>query len=195
MKNRNRFAILILTLVCLVAPAWSQQGQIPEEQSYLFQLVLLMGSTAGESQLEGVSANVAKALDDIREFLPYKSYKLVDTQLLRSAGRVEGLVSGPEGQDYRVEMGFAPHPDKDSILVRRFSLADFGRTQTVSVARGDSAGNSQSTDTGRVARAPRGPRRLIESSFSLDVGETIVVGSSKLNGGGKALLVLLTAIP
>jgi hypothetical protein len=194
MKTRSRIAILMLALICLSVPAWSQQNQ-QEETSYLFQLVLLMGSIEGESKLEGVSANVVKALDDIREFLPYKSYKLVDTQLLRSAGRVEGLVSGPEGQDYRVEMGFTPHPDRDSLLVRRFSLADFGGTHTVSVTRGVSSGNSQSIDSGGVARAPRGPRRLIESSFSLDVGETIVVGSSKLNGGGEALLVLLTAIP
>ena len=193
MKIRSRIAILMLTLICFSAPAWSQQNQ-QEEPSYLFQLVLLVGSTEGESKLEGVSANVVKALDDIREFLPYKNYRVVDTQLMRSAGRMEGLVSGPEGQDYRVEMGFTANPEQGKILVRRFSLGDYGGRHTISSGRSDT-GNDQSSISGGVARAPFGPRRLIESSFSLEVGETIVVGSSKLNGGGEALLVLLTAIP
>ena len=193
MKIRSRIAILMLTLICFSAPAWSQQNQ-QEEPSYLFQLVLLVGSTEGESKLEGVSANVVKALDDIREFLPYKNYRVVDTQLMRSAGRMEGLVSGPEGQDYRVEMGFTANPEQSKILVRRFSLSDYGGTHTISTGRSDT-GSGQSSVSGGVVRAPRGPRRLIESSFSLEVGETIVVGSSKLNGGGEALLVLLTAIP
>ena len=136
MKTRSRIAILMLTLICLSAPAWSQQNQ-QEETSYLFQLVLLMGSIEGESKLEGVSANVVKALDDIREFLPYKNYRVVDTQLMRSAGRMEGLVSGPEGQDYRVEMGFTANPEQSKILVRRFSLADYGGMHTVSTGRSD----------------------------------------------------------
>ena len=70
MKNRSRIAIVVLTLTCLAAPAWSQDSQRGEETSYLFQLVLLMGSIEGESKLEGVSNNVAKALEDIREFVP-----------------------------------------------------------------------------------------------------------------------------
>ena len=40
-----------------------------------------------------------------------------------------------------------------------------------------------------------GPVRLINSSFKIHVGETIVVGTSKLNGGGKALVALLTVVP
>jgi len=193
MKIRSRIAILMLTLICLSAPAWSQQNQ-QQETSYLFQLVLLMGSTEGESKLEGVSANVVKALDDIREFLPYKNYRVVDTQLMRSAGRMEGLVSGPEGQDYRLEMVFTANPEQRKILVRGFSLADYGGTHTISTGRSDKRSDPPG-GSGGVVRAPRGPRRLIETSFSLEVGETIVVGSSKLNGGGEALLVLLTAIP
>ncbi len=89
-----------------------------------------MGSIEGESKLEGVSANAVKALDDIREFLPYKNYRVVDTQLMRSAGRMEGLVSGPEGQDYRVEMGFTANPEdapRSAAIDRVLVLAGSGR--------------------------------------------------------------------
>jgi hypothetical protein len=44
-------------------------------------------------------------------------------------------------------------------------------------------------------RAPRAPRDLISTSFSLKKGETIVVGTSKIDGTDEALVVLLTAVP
>ena len=34
---------------------------------------------------------------------------------------------------------------------------------------------------------------VLRTSFSMNVGETVVVGTSKLDGGDKALVVLLTA--
>ena len=37
--------------------------------------------------------------------------------------------------------------------------------------------------------------RLIGTTFGMNVGETVVVGTSKLNGGSEALVVLLTATP
>ncbi|HYG62047.1 MAG TPA: hypothetical protein VEL74_05670, partial [Thermoanaerobaculia bacterium] len=40
----------------------------------------------------------------------------------------------------------------------------------------------------------RAPRRLIQTSFGLEVGETIVVGTSRLDGGEQGLVVLLTAV-
>jgi hypothetical protein len=35
-------------------------------------------------------------------------------------------------------------------------------------------------------------RKVIDTTFSMNVGETVVVGTSKLNGGEEALVVLLT---
>jgi hypothetical protein len=34
---------------------------------------------------------------------------------------------------------------------------------------------------------------LIETSFTMSLGETVVVGTSRMRGGNKALIVLLTA--
>ena len=34
---------------------------------------------------------------------------------------------------------------------------------------------------------------MIDTSFRMDDGETVVVGTSKVKGGGKALIALLTA--
>ena len=38
-------------------------------------------------------------------------------------------------------------------------------------------------------------RQLIDTTFSLKEGETIVVGTSKADGADGALVVLLTAVP
>jgi hypothetical protein len=48
---------------------------------------------------------------------------------------------------------------------------------------------------GEPGVAPHAPRELIATSFSLKKGETIVVGTSKIDGTDEALVVLLTAVP
>jgi hypothetical protein len=42
----------------------------------------------------------------------------------------------------------------------------------------------------RLARA----RKLIDSRFQMEIGETVVVGTSKIGGGDKGLVVLLTSV-
>jgi hypothetical protein len=37
-------------------------------------------------------------------------------------------------------------------------------------------------------------RRIIDTSFGMDVGETVVVGTSRLGGGDRAIIALLTAV-
>jgi TolA-binding protein len=38
-------------------------------------------------------------------------------------------------------------------------------------------------------------RGVIDTGFSMEVGETVVVGTSRLRGGSRALIALLTAVP
>jgi len=38
-------------------------------------------------------------------------------------------------------------------------------------------------------------RSVIDTTFNMDVGETVVVGTSRTRGGDKALIALLTAVP
>ena len=48
---------------------------------------------------------------------------------------------------------------------------------------------------GRSVTLAHPSRPLIDTSFAMDVGETVVVGTSRLPGGDKALIALLTAVP
>jgi len=46
-----------------------------------------------------------------------------------------------------------------------------------------------------VRQSPGGAgRRIIDTTFSMDVGETVVVGTSRLGGGDRAIIALLTAV-
>jgi hypothetical protein len=38
-------------------------------------------------------------------------------------------------------------------------------------------------------------RSIMNTSFTMDIGETVVVGTSRLKGNSKALIALLTAVP
>ena len=46
----------------------------------------------------------------------------------------------------------------------------------------------------KETRYASGTATLIDTSFTMSLGETVVVGTSRMRGGGKALIVLLTAV-
>jgi N-acetylmuramic acid 6-phosphate (MurNAc-6-P) etherase len=46
-----------------------------------------------------------------------------------------------------------------------------------------------------AAATPQARNAIIDTSFTMDVGETVVVGTSRLKGGTKAIIALLTAVP
>ena len=161
------FLCLFITLAAL--PVQAQQApeasrQVPETR--LFQVVVLVGDMDKGGIDASVPANSRQAVEDIAQFLPYSSYKLVDTALIRSAKEGQAMMSGPQNQDYLVALHHYKGASGDKIFVREFQLLD------------------RSNDD----------RMLIRTSFEVSLRETIVVGSSKLDGGGKALVVLFTAV-
>ncbi len=97
-------------------------------------------------------------------------------------------MTGPEGKEFELEFSFRPGED-DTLLVKSFGIDTFiiGPGHRVSM-EGD-----------RPKLVPEPPRQtrksVIASSFTVKIGETIVVGTSKLNGSGTALIVLFTAMP
>jgi hypothetical protein len=222
-----------------------------------------------------------RALSDMRDFLPYKGYNLLDTQWIISGGspaitRLRGL----DEQDYELELRaelrasptpgtgapnpaniavrfvlrdamFAPNPANIAV---RFVLRDamessagdsklsplhpkelekadattleIGREifqlererdelqvrmstkqRQVEVGAADPAEMQilQTRLTSVLRRIPElkklasesAPRQtgrtVIDTSFQMTDGETVVVGTSKVKGGGKALIALLTA--
>ncbi len=233
-----------------------------------FSVVLVMGDLQGTSATDDVPVAARKALTDMREFLPYKSYRLFDAGWLMCCGddtrptsaerRVWSEPSnlalrGPDEQEYEVKL-YTSRTDTGRVLVRfvlfrlgspveaaasnqaasrtfQRRLADLEdraqlqQKQVAEARRRVEVGAAPATEVtkmevelramqreieelkeriasgGGKSSAPRetaprfGPSAVIDTSFTMDVGETVVVGASRPRGATKALIALVTAVP
>lgn len=161
-----------LLLLLLLLPS----ATFAAESTRLFQVVLLRASMSGADELAALPKNAGKAVADIRDFLPYKSYRVLDSGLLRAA---EMTATSLRLDQYDVRVTFKMS-GANKLNVSPFTLERVRKPGTTPLPPGV---------------APPAPEKPpIATSFSVDVGETIVVGSSKL-GGGDALVILFTALP
>ena len=137
-------------------------------QTQVFHLVLLAAGNKPNGPAPTLAAGAQKALDDLKGFLPFKSYRIVDTALIRvtrddvAQARIAGLFSNT----YEVAMRFrTAGPDGKKLFIDGFGIDD-----------------EKNND-------------LIQTSFAMDVGETVVVGTSSVGGSEEALVAILTAVP
>jgi hypothetical protein len=209
-----------------VAPA-SPQG---------YSVVLVLGDVQNASAGDNnVPPAARKALGDMKDFLPYKSYRLLDAQWILGSQRTVSRLRGANDQEYELTLrgvpnagklsvnfrlaepsavvGVKPAADADSRAGRRASLEDAlraaeaeaerlrtssgeKRAETVAATREKIAAIQKELEqekTLRDAAARVGGRSIIDTSFMMDVGETVVVGTSRV-AGDKALIALLTAV-
>ena len=205
----------------------------PRPQAFSVSLVLGdMQAPAGTP--DNVPAAARKALADIKDFLPYKSYRLLDSQWTLCCGRsaIMTRLRGPEDQDYAVEL--VPNTSGNGKWSVHFSLWEPRSAESTDAARSaltmaqeraalereleelrktngenhpdvlrlrrrldsldsQSAASRDAELARRTLTASMARRAVIDTSFTMDVGETVVVGTSRLKGD-KALIALLTAV-
>ena len=228
-----------------------------------FSVVLVLADLQASSAPDDVPPAARRALADMKDFLPYKSYKLLDAAWILGQG-TSGTVTrlrGPEEREYELRMstqlgsptrGFSGAGDgqggrtttTSAGVFVRFTLSESGlseREQVEAVVAQEErrsietrvkeeraveivkleaelkAAEQQKNETKAkelrqaLARARTrserstqpsryvAPRRsvgpIIDTSFNMDVGETVVVGTSRLKGNSRALIALLTAVP
>jgi hypothetical protein len=216
--------------------AFAARANMPAPQG--FSVVLVLGEMQGTGAADNVPPAARKALTDMKDFLPYKGYRLLDTQWTLCCGRsaIVTRLRGPEDQDYDLELEPNPTDTSGKWYVRfslRNPLAGAARSE-MSVSRetvlaqqhteleaqlkslqqryNDNHPEVQKararlheievqqvqmrseSDRRRQSLASAGNRRtVIDTSFTMDIGETVVVGTSRLQGD-KALIALLTAV-
>jgi hypothetical protein len=233
-------------------PQGPQRGRLrPAERSNLprpqgFSVVLVLGEMQGAGTAENVPPAARKALVDMKDFLPYKSYRLLDSQWTLCCGRsvIATRLRGLEDQDYDLELDPGASETSGKWNVRftlREALAGLARGTSVSsgnTATADRAATlaaqraeletklkslkdryndnhpevqqlksqiaaleregatvrtEESMKRYRMPTMARGHRALIDTNFTMDIGETVVVGTSRVQGD-KALIALLTAV-
>ena len=223
-----------------------------------FNIVLLVGeSQSSGPSIEDVPSAARKALADMKEFLPFKHYRVLDSQWTlccsnSSGSHISGRLQGVTAAYSANEMRLVPRPYSfrlsiraDSRLQVSFNLtgdAISGRVEQPSstnsargvelekrltdlrkeqdalddeIARVTRTSNARAEIQALEAQKSRAQQRiaetmnqlagerahpdvdrsnraLIDNSFTMDVGETVVVGTSRL-GGDKALIAIVTA--
>jgi hypothetical protein len=225
-----------------------------------FSVVLVLADLQASTAPDDVPPAARRALADMKDFLPYKSYKLLDAAWILGQG-TSGTVTrlrGPEEQEYELRMSTQLSPvtatrsfegqgtratSSGGVFVR-FTLSESGPSEwehveavvaqeerravetrvkeerAVEIVRLEAelkAAEQQKNEMRAkelrqaLARArtrsersaqpsrPTATRRsggpVIDTSFNMDVGETVVVGTSRLKGNSRALIALLTAVP
>ena len=149
-----------------IAKALAERDSAPPTQ--VFQLVLLAAGNKPNGPAPTLSEGAQKALDDTRKFLPFTHYRMLDTALLRVTQDdvAQAQISGLNASRYKVAMRFrAGGADGKALFVDGFGLDESNE------------------------------RDLIQTSFSMNVGETVVVGTSSVGGGQDSLVAILTALP
>lgn len=265
MKSRYLGALVFALMPTLAAPAIAQQAAVfrPTTAQHDaerarqwaaniqgFNIVLLVGEMQGASgPVDDLPQGARRALGDMKEFLPFKHYRVLDSQwtsccaqatLATLSGRLQGVVGQMSGTEVKLlqrpyTFSLTIQPGGDKLQVQ------FGLREEEGASREDHAVNERQLqnlvedfqiarqrleeEKKRVAvgvlsprdlrpledqvlqlerqiaaaraaapaqRGSKGGRSVINSSFTMDVGETVVVGTSRL-GGDKALIALVTA--
>ena len=259
MKSRYVGALVVALVPTLSAPALAQQAAAAQGAERArqwaaniqgFNIVLLVGEMQGASgPVDDLPQGARRALNDMKEFLPFKHYRVLDSQwtsccaqasLATLSGRLQGvagIISGsevklvqrpymfnitiqPGGDKLQVQFGLREEDGGSSqdqaVDVRRLQnlVQDFEiarqrleeekkrvavgvlsprelrplEDQVLQLERQIAAARADAP----AQRSSKSGRGVINSSFTMDVGETVVVGTSRL-GGDKALIALVTA--
>jgi hypothetical protein len=218
---------VFLTLPPMVVAQVSQAAAGDPKLTQGFSVVLVLGDLKGDSTIASdMPAGARHALADMKDFLPYHSYKLLDTTWILNnvGGRASSRLRGPDGVDYEVTVsGSVTYRSvsggaQESSLTVKFSLKDPGSGMVDAAASGASvidvarleeelaalqlkygAKNPEvmrksSELVAARARVGHPARIIIDTSFNMNGNETVVVGTSRVQGDS-ALIALLTAVP
>jgi hypothetical protein len=205
-----------------------------------FSVVLVLADLTAANAQDDVPPAARRALADMKDFLPYKSYKLLDAAWIlgQGSGNAVTRLRGVDEQEYELRLHAVSHDagvDQGRVSVR-FTLADSPGDEDVTEVVHDASGARSSAELkrelvrlqaqleearkaqqqaqardleARIADLRRRtsetrvtPRKLsfagravVDTNFTMEVGETVVVGTSRLRGGSRALIALLTAVP
>ena len=223
-----RLVIVACSLLLVPARGWAQGSTSGGLQG--FGVVLVLGDVQDGPTSDNIPAGARTALADLRDFLPYRSYRVLDTAWVLASSTTRQAVTsrlrGLDEQDY--EVTFDRMPVGPSTLQVRFQMFEAGgsgpkserdalKTEVQAMLAARTALENQlrqpASDPAVVStlrqrlvdtefaietmqsrlRSSGGGSTLIDTAFNMSLGETVVVGTSRMRGGNKALIVLLTA--
>jgi hypothetical protein len=238
-----RIAAAFAVFAALAAAAEAQTAAKPSPEALGqpapqgFSVVLVLGDAQATTIAENVPTAARKALADMKDFLPYRGYRLLDAAWILGSQRSTSRLRGPDDQEYQLTVVTVPQGGRmnvrfqlqepgpamlaireaDETAARRAEEAELQarlerlqreaeamqqqlgeRNAAVVRAKMEVEGIKRRLAEGgspRVVPRVGDGRSVIDTTFSMEIGETVVVGTSRMRGGDKALIALLTAVP
>jgi hypothetical protein len=117
----------------LMAPMLSAPVTAQSTGTQGFSVVLVLGDLQDGSTPDNIPPAARAAIGDLRDFLPYKSYRVLDTawilgsttQLYRASSRLRGV----DNQTYDVSLTSSPGSGASPPLQMKFVMREGGRDQ------------------------------------------------------------------
>jgi hypothetical protein len=155
-----------------IAAMLGELDRLPETKA--FHVIVLAAAAEGPGGDLDIPAAARQALEDFAALMPYSSFRVLGSGLLRTSRRAQTTLPGPE--EFQVAIQFRSVSDPEaSILIEGFEI--YKETLT--------------TINDSVQRIRH---RVLETTFTIAPGETAVVGTSARDGQEGAIVVLLTAV-
>ncbi len=140
----------------------------------LFTVQLLLGSSAAETKADD-SIKDDPVVKELKRLLNYKSFNLLDTAFIRAIDReTSGLIMG-RNADLKLDLRPKHIKDEKGDLIQVEARL-----------------NKKEPMLKPVEPVQWTWTRVLESSFSLRPGEKTVVGVSKIDGGDKGLILIIS---
>jgi len=146
----------------------------------LFTAQLVVGSSAAGDKSDESFQN-DPVIKELKGFLPYKSFSQLDANLIRTIDSERALMT--LGKNAEFSLYLRPKYTKDGeaefiqteiqLMLLKFLLGDDGKPQ--------------------IGPAENKGQSLISTTLTIKSGEKTVVGVSKLDGGDKGLILILSA--
>jgi hypothetical protein len=138
----------------------ADKSATPTKRVKGYSIILLVGEPQGSSMPENLPAPARKALLDIKDFLPFKSFRFIDEQ----------WVAGSNDRNGAVRRGFIGTPDQQSPF--RFDL------------------ETSPLPTKFALWSADGRQVLLDTPFTEVVGQTVVLGTSKYQADRALVVLL-----
>ncbi len=155
-----------------------------KQPDVLFTIQLVLASEDGAAKTDEALAN-DPIIKELRGFLKYKGFNLLDTSLVRALNpQSSEVIMGPRGEFSLELRPYSVNAGAVQVFVRLRQRLGGG---AIEESPQEKAGMVKPTV------APIGVQTLIESNLSLKSGDKTVVGVSRTSGGDKGLILIIQA--
>ena len=164
----RRFSMVTALLMLMAAPSGAAGQAVGDKNPQLRRFVVTLALGDMQPGTSGTfSPAEMKALADVKDFLPYKTYRPLDAAFIIGLGGPPVEMTGIAGRKHSFYMR-ASVLSPTTTSVEKLTLVE-------------------------VPSGTRGLTTLIDTAFRIELGETVVVGTSRLDSV-QALLLLVTSV-